>query len=52
MSETLPANLDAERAVLGGILMDNNAYIESTESLGPKISASTLIAGSIAAWLE
>jgi len=33
---TLPANLDAERAVLGGILLDNHAYIEAAESLAPE----------------
>jgi replicative DNA helicase len=36
MSETLPANLDAERAVLGGILLDNHAYIEAAKSLVPE----------------
>jgi len=33
---TAPANLDAEKAVLGGILLDNHAYIESAESLAPE----------------
>lgn len=31
MSDRLPANLDAEKAVLGGILMDNDAFIQASE---------------------
>jgi replicative DNA helicase len=30
---TLPANLDAERSVLGAILLDNNAYLEASDRL-------------------
>lgn len=34
MTDTpLPASLDSEKAVLGGILLDNKAYIEASGSL-------------------
>ena len=33
---TLPANLDAERSILGAILSDNEAYLEASERLAPE----------------
>ena len=32
---TLPANIDAEKAVLGAILLDNGSYLESSDVLSP-----------------
>ncbi len=33
LAQSLPANLDAERAILGAILLDNSAYPQAAESL-------------------
>jgi hypothetical protein len=32
----LPANVEAERSILGAILLDNRAYNEATEHLKPE----------------
>lgn len=34
-TSTLPANLEAEKAVLGAILLDNESYLEASEGLSP-----------------
>jgi hypothetical protein len=35
MTPDLPANRDAERLVLGAIVLDNNAYVQAAQSLSP-----------------
>jgi replicative DNA helicase len=35
-SPTMPISVDAEKSVLGAILLDNEAYLESSESLTPE----------------
>ncbi len=42
----LPANLDAEKTILGAILLDNAAHAEAAEALNPTTSRSTRIAAS------
>ena len=34
--QPLPASMDAERAILGSILLDNKAYFEASEVLRPQ----------------
>jgi len=36
LAHTLPANIEAERAILGAILLDNSAYNEAAEHLRPE----------------
>jgi replicative DNA helicase len=36
LAHTLPANVEAERAILGAILLDNSAYNEAAEHLRPE----------------
>jgi hypothetical protein len=40
----LPANLDAEKTILGAILLDNAAHAEAAEHSSPTTSRSTRIA--------
>lgn len=35
MTETLPHNLDAERAVLGGVIVNNELFLEIADALAP-----------------
>jgi replicative DNA helicase len=36
LAHTLPANVEAERSILGAILLDNLAYNEAAEHLKPE----------------
>jgi hypothetical protein len=51
VTDKLPANLEAEKAVLGGILLDNDAFIQGSRvraqllELNPECLAATVAAG-------
>ena len=46
----LPASVEAERSILGAILLDNHSYNEAAEKLAQKTSLSIPTAASIAGW--
>ena len=50
LAHSLPANVEAERSILGAILLDNHAFNEAAEHLKAEDSRSTPIAGFIREW--
>ena len=50
IADTLPTNIEAERAILGAILLDNSAFNEAARTSRLATFPSTPTAGSMREW--